>query len=139
VGELTGCGPPDFKGERVTIEPSYVFALGVLRSDVEAMLGLPEQPARYEPLSRQVELDYVYPFPAIQAETHFPNGVTRSEMVDRIAMFFDGHGILVRMASRTNRWYSTVIEQPVQRITVLPRLIHANGVITAPRAAPPEP
>ena len=134
---LAGCVPPANNGEHVTIEPAYSFALGVHQDDVMAMLGWPERPLRYDNLTQTYEAVYSYPFPAIQAETHFPNGTTRAEMVETIHLFFSRDGQLLRMASRTNRWYSSFIEQPVQRITVLPRVIHDSGQITAPKPPPP--
>jgi hypothetical protein len=133
---LTGCvvekaEPP----ERAVIEPSYAFTLGAHQTDILAALGDPAEGPRFERAGQTTELVYSYPFPAIQAETHFPNGVTRSEMVDTLHLFFDHKGLLVRMGSRVNRWSSWVVEMPYQRVTVLPRVVHhPSGVITAPRA-----
>ena len=134
---LAGCVPPGDRGEKVTIEPAYIFSVGVRQDDVVAMLGWPTTGPRFDNLSQSYELVYTYPFPAIQAETRFPNGTTRAEMVETIHLFFSRAGLLLRMASRTDRWYSSFIEQPVQRITVLPRVVHASGLITAPRPKPP--
>jgi hypothetical protein len=136
---LAGClqvVPPEQRGERTTIEPSYIFTLGAHQNDILAQLGEPELGPRFDRLTQLVEVVYAFPFPAIQAETHFANGITRSEMVDRIHLFFDRNRVLVRMASRTNRWYSSVVEQAVQRVTVLPRLIHQDGTIVPVQPAP---
>ena len=103
------------------------------------MLGYPGEGPRFDRLTQTTELIYGYPFPAIQAETQFPNGVTRSEMVDRILLSFDRKGLLVKMASHTDRWYPSFSDLPVQRVTVLPRVIHPSGEITAPKPAPPGP
>jgi len=137
---LAACVPPDQRGEHVTIEPAYIFAVGVRQDDVVAMLGWPNSGPRFDNLTQSYELVYSYPFPAIQAETRFANGTTRAEMVDTIHLFFSRAGFLIRMGSRTDRWYSSFIEQPVQRITVLPRVIHPSGLITPAQAKPaPEP
>ena len=137
---LAGCVPPAQRGEHVTIEPAYIFAVGVRQDDVVAMLGWPTTGPRFDNLTQSYEVVYSYPFAAIQAETRFPNGTTRAERVDTIHLFFSRAGYLTRMASRTDRWYSSFIEQPVQRITVLPRVVHASGLITAPTPKPaPEP
>lgn len=134
---LTGCVPPDQRGEHVTILPAYIFALGVRQDDVMAMLGWPNSGPRFDNLTQSYELVYSYPFLAIQAETRFPNGTTRAEMVDTIHLFFSRAGFLTRMGSRTDRWYSSFIEQPVQRITVLPRVVHPSGLITPAQPKPP--
>lgn len=133
---LAACSDPILRGERTVVEPSYIFALGVHQDDVEAMLGWPSQGPHFDRFSQTTELVYGYPFPAIQAETQFPNGVTRAEMVDQITMFFNRDGVLVKMASRTDRWYPSFSELPVQRVTILPRVVHRSGEITAPRPAP---
>ena len=137
VTALTACVQPNKNSEHVTIEPAYIFSVGVRQDDVTGMLGRPERPQHFDNLTQTYEVVYRYPFPAIQAETHFPNGTTRAEMVDTIHLFFSRDGLLVRMASRTDRWYSSFVEQPVQRITVLPRVIHDSGLITAPKPPPP--
>ena len=134
---LAGCVPPEERGEHVVIEPAYIFSLGVRQDDLVAMLGWPTKGPRFDNLTQTYEMVYTYPFPAIQAETRFSNGTTRAEMVDTIHLFFSRSGQLLRMASRTDRWYSSFIEQPVQRVTVLPRVVHASGMITAPRPKPP--
>ena len=131
---LTACIPVEMRGERATVAPSYVFALGTHQNDIEAMLGFPSEGPRFDRLTQTIESVYVYPFQAIQAETQFPNGTTRAEMVDRIHMFFSRDGVLLRMSSQVDRWYSTFTALPVQRITVLPRLIHADGRITEPKS-----
>ncbi len=136
---LAGCVPASERGEHVTIEPAYIFSLGVHQDDVVAMLGWPAIGPRFDMLTQTYELVYSYPIPVIQAETRFPNGTTRAEMVDTIHLFFSRAGQLASMGSRTNRWYSSVIEQPVQRVTVMPRVVHSSGIITAPRPKPPEP
>ncbi|MEI6559158.1 MAG: hypothetical protein WCO00_12205 [Rhodospirillaceae bacterium] len=136
---LGGCVAPAERGEHVTIEPAYIFSIGVRQDDVVAMLGWPTKGPRFDNLTQSYELVYSYPFAAIQAETRFPNGTTRAEMVDTIHLFFSRGGQLTRMASRTDRWYSSFIEQPVQRITVLPRVVHASGLITAPKPPVPTP
>ncbi len=133
---LAGCVPLGERGEKVTIEPAYIFSLGVRQDDVVAMLGWPNRAPRFDNASQSWELIYSYPFAAIQAETRFPNGTTRAEMVDTIHLFFSPAGLLTHMASRTNRWYTSFSEQPVQRITVLPRVVHASGLITAPDPPP---
>ena len=133
---LSGCAvePMAEPPERAVIEPSYAFTLGAHQDDIIAALGYPAEGQRFDPVSQTLELVYSYPFPAIQAESHFPNGVTRSEMVDTIHLFFDRKGLLVKMGSWVNRWYSSVIDVPVQRVTVLPRGVHhPSGAITAPR------
>ncbi len=120
---------------QAVIQPSYVFALGAHQADVMAMLGEPAEGPRFDRVSQTSELVYSYPFQAIQAESHYPNGATRAEMVDTIHMFFDRKGLLVKMGSWVDPWYSSVIQVPVQRITVLPRVVHHPwGVITPPRA-----
>ena len=134
---LGGCESTMLRGEKARIEPSYVFALGAHLDDVQGMLGYPGEGPRFDRLTQTTELIYGYPFPAIQAETQFPNGVTRAEMVDQITMFFNRDGVLVKMASRTDRWYPSFTDLPVQRITVLPRVVHRSGEITAPRPAAP--
>ncbi len=135
---LAACVPMSERGEHVVIEPAYVFSIGVHKDDVIAMLGWPTVGPRYDELTRGYELVYIYPIPVIQAETRFSNGTTRAEMVDTIHLFFSRAGLLTNMGSRTNRWYSSVIEQQVQRVTVMPRVIHSNGMITAPRPRPAE-
>ena len=135
---LAGCVPPAERGEHVTIEPAYIFTPGVREDDVVAMLGWPDRPRHFDDLTQTYELIYSYPFPAIQAETRFPNGTTRAEMVDTIHLYFSRAGQLLRIASRTDRWYSSFIEQPVQRVTILPRVVHSSGLITAPRAPRPD-
>jgi hypothetical protein len=124
----------DEPAERAVIEPSYAFTLGSEQSDIMAALGMPAEGPRFDRVSQTIEVVYRYPFPAIQTESHFPNGVTRSEMVDTLHLFFDRKGLLVRMGSWVDRWYSSVVEMPVQRVTVLPRVVHyPSGEITAPR------
>ncbi len=129
---VAGCVPQSDRGEQVTIAPAYVFALGVHQDDVVGMLGWPNVGPRFDNRTQTYELIYTYPFLAIQAETRFSNGTTRAEMVDTVHLFFSRAGQLTSMGTRTDRWYSTFIEQPVQRITVLPRVIHASGLVTAP-------
>ncbi|MEI8393095.1 MAG: hypothetical protein WCF85_00065 [Rhodospirillaceae bacterium] len=133
---LTGCVQPDLRGARVTVEPSYIFKLGVHQDDVMRMLGDPPENPHFDRLTQLVMMTYTYPFPAIQAETQFSNGTTRSEMVDHIVMFFDRNHLLVKMAAHTDRWYPSVTGMPVQRITVLPRVVHPDGRVTAPKPAP---
>lgn len=131
------CVPPPLRGERVVVEPSYIFALGAHQDDVEAMLGWPSRGPRFDKVSRTTEIAYAYPFPAIQAETHFPNGAVRAEMLDEITMFFNQDGVLVRMTGHPDRWYPSFSDLTVQRITVLPRVVHRSGEITPPRPAAP--
>ncbi len=132
---LSGCysemaEPPD----RAVIQPSYVFALGVRQDDVQAMLGQPSDGPRYDRASRTTLLVYHYPFQAIQAESRSHNGMIRAEMVDTIYLFFDSRGVLIKMGSWVNRWYPSEVDVPVQRITVLPRVVHAPwGVVTPVR------
>ncbi|MEI6987340.1 MAG: hypothetical protein WCK65_14555 [Rhodospirillaceae bacterium] len=133
---MASCVLPTMRGEKAKIEPSYVFALGAHQNDVMAMLGYPNEGPRFDRVTQTYELVYNYPFAAIQAENQFPNGTTRSEMVNVIHMFFDRDGILTKMASEVDRWYSSFSELPVQRITVLPRLVHSSGRVSAPKSAP---
>ena len=145
---LAAACAPDRAPPAGVIEPSYVFPLGAKQDDVLAMLGAPERGPLFDRYSGLTELVYSYPFRAIRAETRFPDGTTRVEMVERVHLFFDRRNMLDRMAYRTNRYYPSVADLPVHRITVLPRLVDADGrehpvtdtgpVILEP-PAPPEP
>jgi hypothetical protein len=128
--------PPTLPG---VIAPAYVFPVGASQNDVLAMLGTPAKGPIFDRYSGLTELVYSFPFPAIRTETRFPDGTVRVETVDRIHMFFDRKNRLERMSHRTNRYYPSITELPVQRITVLPRRIDPDGrmhPVTAAHGSP---
>ncbi|KAA0677711.1 hypothetical protein DS843_23005 [Roseomonas genomospecies 6] len=114
---------------RGVIEPSYVFPLGANKSDVLAMLGHPQTGPRFDRYSNLTEAVYTFPFRAVKAESRLPDGSTRVELVDTIHFFFSHKNQVERMAFRTNRYYSSFTDLPVHKVTVLPRLVDANGRI----------
>lgn len=123
------CAPSRERVASGVIQPSYVFPLGANQNDVLGLLGTPQLGPKYDRYSNLTEFVYRYPFPAVKAETRLPNGATRVEMVDTIHMFFDQKNRLERMASQTNRFYSSFTDMPVDRITILPRRIEHDGSI----------
>jgi hypothetical protein len=125
---LAGCLSRGVQPDRVELQPGYAFALGVSWTDVSAMLGEPSEGPFFDRLSQTNHAVYSYPFPAIQAETHFPNGITRSEMVEAVHLFFDRSGLLVQMTARPDPNYPSVVTAPVHRITVLPRAVRRTGL-----------
>ena len=132
------CAPNGERAASGIIQPSYVFPLGANQNDVLGLLGQPQLGPKFDRYSNLTEVVYRYPFPAIKAETRFPNGTTRVELVDTIHMFFNQKNVLERMASQTNRFYSSFTDMPVHRITVLPRLVDSNGGVSpVPNLPPP--
>ncbi|CAK0766487.1 hypothetical protein WCLP8_3940019 [uncultured Gammaproteobacteria bacterium] len=114
------------------VEPSYVFALGVQYNDVTSMLGQPAIGPRFNAYSNTREIVYIFPSPVVQVETQLPNGVTRSELVDRVHMFFDFNNLLVKMVYRGDHNYGYITDMPIQRITILPRVDHKYPVKAPP-------
>jgi len=127
-----GCSlpPPEPPPVAVRIVPAYAFALNARYDDIRAMLGHPNPGPRFDRYSRLTVVTYRYPFRAIQAETRFPNGTVRSELVSSIHLYFDDKGTLLRMSYDPNPYYPSFIGTPVDRITVLPRMVYSDGRVT---------
>lgn len=122
------------------IQPGYTFALGASYNDVLGMLGHPQSGPRLERYSNLTEVVYSYPFKAIKAETRFPDGTVRVELVDFIHLFFDQKGLLKRMGHRVNQYYTSFTDMPVDRITIAPRSVDSLGQVRpVPPLAPPHP
>lgn len=139
LGLLAGCVPTP--PPQAAIEPAYVFSLGVAYADVVAMLGPPDSPPRYDRYSDTSEAVYRFPFDAVEVDSRFPNGAVRREHTNHIHMFFDRAGALVQLAIRPNRYYPSMTDFPVQRVTIAPRLVRrtGSGVTVAPPPPPPPP
>lgn len=127
-----GCAvpPPEPPPVAVRIVPAYAFALNARYDDIRAMLGYPDPGPRFDRYSRLTVVTYRYPFRAIQAETRFPNGTVRSELVSSISLYFDDKGTLLRMSYDPNPYYPSFIGTPVDRVTVLPRMVYSDGRMT---------
>ncbi len=109
------------------IEPSYQFALGSAYKDVVGALGPPQRGPIHDRYSNTRELVYAFDRRLIRAESRMPDGVTRTEMVDHIHLFFDFDDILVKMSHRPNRFYSWFSTMTVDRITVVRRQARTVG------------
>lgn len=127
-----GCSlpPPEPPPVAVRIAPAYAFALDARYDDIRAMLGPPNPGPRFDRYSRLTVVTYTYPFRAIQAESRFPNGTVRSELVSSINLYFDDKGTLLRMSYDPNPYYPSFIGTPVDRMTVLPRMVYNDGRVT---------
>lgn len=112
-----------------TVIPSFSFALGANLSDIVATLGPPTQAPRLDRYSNLTQAAYTFPFPAVTVDTRLADGTVRSEVVDRLTLFFDADSRLVKMTPRPNPYYAVLTDLPVHRATVAPRMLARDGSI----------
>lgn len=126
---VTACQPPPSMIKSVApstvIEPAYAFSLGAHLRDVRGALGPPRRGPIYDRFSDTLEVVYSFDRAIVAAETRLPNGVVRTEMVDRVHMFFDANEVLVRMAHEPDRNYAWFSSLPLHRITVRSHITHS--------------
>jgi hypothetical protein len=112
-----------------TIIPGYEFALGANRNDIEAVLGDPIAGPFLDRLSGLSEAVYAFAFNGFTADTRLADGTIRSEVTDRMHLFFDSRGKLVKMTHRPNPYYHSLTDMPVHRVKVAPRLRARDGTV----------
>lgn len=131
---LTGCALPP-PTPSATIIPGYEFSIGANRSDIEAVLGFPEAGPRMDRLTNLIEMVYAFPFDGFTVDTRMSDGTVRSEVANRVYLFFDSRGRLVKMTNRPDRNYHAFTDTPVDRVKVAPRIRTLDGSVSPANVA----
>lgn len=129
---LGGCMMPP--APPATIIPAFEFSIGANYNDIAGVLGNPQRGPLFDRYSNLTEVVYVFPFRAVTADTRLKDGTVRSEVTDRIHLFFNEHKRLVQMTHRPNPYYPALIDMPVHRVTVSPRMVGRDGIVSPTNA-----
>lgn len=121
------CAPANNMAPLLDAKPAVTIPLGAQRDDVLALLGPPTRGPRVDAYSELIEYAYVFPFPAVSAESKLAKGQTRTETADRLHLFFDRGGVLRRMGTRVDPYYPSFIAAPADSVTVAARALDAAG------------
>lgn len=124
---LTACAPANDVAPLIDAKPAVSFPLGAQRDDVLGLLGPPARGPRVDAYSELVEYVYLYPFPAVSAETKLAKGQIRTEVADRLHLFFDRGGVLRRMGTRVDPYYPSFIAAPADKVTIAARAVDVVG------------
>lgn len=122
-----GCMPGGYVTPIVDTKPATTIPLGAQRDDVLALLGPATRGPITDAYSELVEYIYIYPFPAVSAETKLARGQMRTEIADRLYLFFDRGGVLRRMGTRVDPHYHSFVTAPADRATIAARAIDVDG------------
>ena len=144
---LAACVPVNNVPAIIDTKPAVTIPLGAQRDDVLALLGPATRGPRVDAYSELVEYIYIYPFPAVSAEAKVARGKARTEIADRLYLFFDRGGTLRRMGTRVDHYYHSFVTAPADSVTIAARAIDVEGrqipmypgIVTPPPppAAPP--
>lgn len=124
---VSACAPANNVTPLIDAKPAVSIPLGAQRDDVLALLGPPAKGPRVDTYSELVEYTYIYPFPAVSAESKLAKGQVRTEAADRLHLFFDRGGVLRRMGTRVNPYYPSFVTAPADKVTISARAIDIDG------------
>jgi hypothetical protein len=124
---LAACVPVNNVPAIVDTKPAVTIPLGAQRDDVLALLGPATRGPRVDAYSELVEYIYVYPFPAVSAQSKVARGQARTEVADRLYLFFDRGGVLRRMGTRVDHYYHSFVTAPADSVTIAARAIDVEG------------
>lgn len=130
---LAGCvagsplGPPSTVTPIVDTKPEITIPLGARVDDVVALMGHPTRGPRVDAYSELIQYTYVYPFPAVSAESDLSQGRVRTEVGNTVHLFFDRGGVLRQMGLRTDLYYPSFLDTPAKRITIAARALDVDG------------
>lgn len=124
---LPACVPGNYMPPLIDTKPAVSVPLGAQRDDILALLGPATRGPITDAYSELIEYIYIYPFPAVSAETKLAKGQIRTEITDRLYLFFDRGGVLRRMGARVDPHYHSFVTAPADRATIAARAIDVEG------------